>query len=213
MEITLEEMQKKFDELPEDLRWAIMGAQVDDKIIDIGHEQGLNVAQTGQLSLETNMVMFGFTHPDKFEESIKASLGLPSEKIKTIIDLVNEKILKNIREQLMTLQGTEKTTEENKDTDILKSAQIEITDGKPITQNENITASREEMLSRVENPDLINLKADTKKIESIAAQKLAGSFQIPSVKTDHSLPSLSKDIATPMPSSKLKADPYREIPE
>ena len=95
MEITLEEIQKKFEGLPEDLKWAIIAANVDDKVIDIGQANGLNVEQMGQLSLETHMVMFGFTHPNKFAESVKASLGLPEEKIKVIVNAVNEKILKD----------------------------------------------------------------------------------------------------------------------
>ena len=80
MQITLEEIQKKFDELPENLKWAIMSVNVDDVTIEIAKEVGLNIEQTGQLSLETNMVMLGFTPLDKFEESIKASLQLPDEK-------------------------------------------------------------------------------------------------------------------------------------
>ena len=80
MEITLEEIQKKFESLPEDLKWAIMAANVDDNIIEISQTNGLNVEQMGQLSLETHMVMFGFTPLDKFEESIRNSLKLGDEK-------------------------------------------------------------------------------------------------------------------------------------
>jgi hypothetical protein len=36
MQITLEEIQKKFEGLPEDLKWAIMAAQVDDHINKCG---------------------------------------------------------------------------------------------------------------------------------------------------------------------------------
>ena len=84
MEITIEEIQKMFEKLPEDLKWAIMAAKVDEKIMEIGKEQGLNIEQMGQLSLETHMVMFGVTHPDKFQESIQASMRLPEFKTKNI---------------------------------------------------------------------------------------------------------------------------------
>src|SRR3990167_3564163 len=112
MEITLEEIQKKFESLPEDLKWAVMAANVDENIIDIGQAQGLNVEQMGQLSLETHMVMFGFTHPDKFEESVKNRLNLPDEKIRAIVNVVNEKILKKIREKAIGSSSKEPTKTE-----------------------------------------------------------------------------------------------------
>jgi len=224
IEVTIEELQKKFESLPEDLRWAIMSANVDENITEIGKDLGLNVAQMGQLSLETHAVMFGFTPLDKFEESVKASLVLPDEKIKAIINAVNEKVLKNIREQLMALQGVKKEDENKKDVDILKSAQIEITDGKTNTQNESptpATSSREDILSKVENPSLINKEADAQKIQSIAAKKLSGSFNIPTQNTNYTLNNLSKQstsvnqnpVNIPPTTSMPKVDPYREIPE
>src|SRR5438105_1495225 len=100
MEITLEEIQKKFESLPEDIKWAIMAANVDDNIIDIGKAENLNVEQMGQLSLETHMVMLGFTHPDKFEASVRESMQLPDEKTRRIADVINEKILKEIRTKM-----------------------------------------------------------------------------------------------------------------
>src|SRR3989344_2084050 len=132
MEITLEEIQKKFESLPEDLKWAIMGAKVDDNIIEIGQKENLNVEQMGQLSLETNMVMLGFTHPNDFEKSVKASTGLGDDKIRTLVNAANEKILKEIRNILMKTQEPKDEEPESaekinsSDTDILNSAGIEI---------------------------------------------------------------------------------------
>jgi hypothetical protein len=151
--------------------------------------------------------MFGITHPDKFEESIKASLQLPNEKIKAIANSVNEKILKNIREQLMALSNKK---EEKKDGEILSKAGIEI-------MPEEITAPKKEeavekpadMLSKIENPDIINKEVENEKIlKTIASQKLSGSFKIPTVKTDY-----TNKTPTNSPPIKLKVDPYREIPE
>ena len=235
-EVTIEEMQKKFEELPEDLKLAIMSADIDDNIIQIGKDQGLNVDQTGQLSLETHAVMFGYTHPDKFQESVKASLGLPDEKIKTVVDSVNEKILKNIREKLMELHNpvSDETKETAKETEILKSANIEITPEKPrieikldaaneIENNNNNTQSNiNDMISKIENPDLIKKEAPVVNTAPlIASQKLSGSFKIPATKTAYTLPSIGKNNINPVantppiniPDQKPKIDPYRELPE
>jgi len=208
MEITLEEIQKKFEGLPEDLRWAIMAANADDKIIQIGQENGLNVEQMGQLSLETHMVMFGFTHPDKFEESVKASMQLPDEKNKKIINEINEKILKDIREKLMSLYQKEG---KRKEEEIMSGAGIEITTPSPLLEKEGGQVSppygggdvrggdsREDMIKKVEEPELIAKEIENEKmLRSISAQKLSGSFQMPNTKTDYSLNNMSKTSKTP----------------
>ena len=181
------------------------------------------------------------------------------ETMKELINELNESIFKKIREELMKGEKTQTTVaniapkkdesnrgsltiaeisgENKRDADILKSAQIEITDGKPIIQNGGntpVASSRADILSKVENPNLIEKAAriptqnttsseiDTKNIQSsIAAQKLSGSFQIPTVKTEYSLNNISKQntpvgptsTAVPVPPVKPKVDPYREIPE
>lgn len=200
MEITLEEIQKKFESLPEDLKWAIMAAKVDDNIIEIGQAQNLNVEQMGQLSLETHMVMFGFTHPDKFEESIKGSLNLSDEKTRAIVNAVNEKILKGIREAMKSSQVVEENTEEEvpvpeaedeeKNTQVLSEHGIEI-----------LPAGTEQ------KKELPNIE----KIHPLLTGKLAGPSQIPPSNTQYSLGNITK--TTPPPSYPGKEDPYREKPE
>ena len=76
--------------------------------------------------------------------------------------------------------------------------------------------TREEMLKHLETPDLLaekELPAPVKKEENhpILAQKLSGSFQIPTTETDHSLNNMTKDASIPIkPSTGIpKVDPYR----
>ncbi|MFA6257616.1 MAG: hypothetical protein WC671_01225 [Candidatus Paceibacterota bacterium] len=59
-------------------------------------------------------------------------------------------------------------------------------------------------------------KKEIKKAPPILAQKLSGSFQVPIVKTEHSIENITKaSIPTPpkIIVSKPAIDPYREIPE
>ncbi len=199
MEISLEEIQKKFESLPEGLKWAVMAANVDDNIIEIGKTEGLNVEQMGQLSLETHMVMFGFTPSEKFEESIKNSLQLPSEKIHSIAGAVNEKILKKIREKMIESSMAE---EDANDTQVLKSAGIEI-----VERGETLPVPEKLELNSAEKPE---------ETHPILAQRLSGFTQSGLVETHHSLDNITKtntpsqaDIKPKIPS----IDPYREIPE
>jgi hypothetical protein len=196
MEITLEEIQKKFESLPENLKWAIMAANVDDNIIEISQENGLNVEQMGQLSLETHMEMFGFTPPEKFEESVKNSLKLSDEKTKEIVNAINEKIFKAIRSKMMEPSVEREEDEENKDTQILSSAGIEIVS--PRLNKEGAGGG-----DAKESP------------HPILVQKLSGFVKNEVKETEHSLQNLSSTNTEKMTSVKNipTIDPYREIPE
>lgn len=210
MEITIEEIQKKFETLPEDLKWAIMATKVDDKIIEIGRFHNLNVEQMGKLSLETHMVMLGYVHPDKFEESVQISLGFPKDKTKTIVDAVNEQVLKGLREKIMALHNEHNKQEKEidqveKEEELLKETGIEI--NKEVNKTEPLIKkmeSPEEMLRDVENPKLIKIQSP------ILAQKLTSAYKMPSSNTDHSIPKKIEPAArAPLP----KIDPYRMNPE
>ena len=111
-DITLEEIQEKFDSLPENLRLAIIVAGADKKVNTIGREHGLNVRQISELLLKTHIVMFGFVHPDKFIEGVKDIAGIPPQVVKGIVRDINDQIFKDIREDLITLAEQPKKAEE-----------------------------------------------------------------------------------------------------
>lgn len=219
MEITLEEIQKKFENLPEDLKWAIMAANVDDNIISIGQSQGLNVEQMGQLSLETHMVMFGFTHPDKFEQSIKASMKLSDEKTRALANAVNEKILKEIKENMKeAFENASKkpgapVLEEESDAQILSSAGIEIVPTNSSGSSAGLPPEKEKWDISPEKPE----PATEKEEQPILTQKLSSFIKSDVVETQHSLDNITKTgMQIPHENEKNKipsSDPYREIPE
>jgi hypothetical protein len=201
MEITLEEIQKKFESLPENLKWAIMAANVDDSIIAIGNEQNLNVEQMGQLSLETHMEMFGFTPPEKFEDSIKKSLGFPDEKTHAIAEAVNDKIFKEIREKIGESANVSTPEESEEDSDkVLNTAGIQII-------NDDVNKN----LPTPEKLEITGGKIVPPPAPSMMAQKLSAPVQTATVKTEHSLENITK-TATPTTYPK-NGDPYRLPPE
>ncbi|MEI7809981.1 MAG: hypothetical protein WCI41_00265 [bacterium] len=230
-EITLEEIRNKFDSLSEELKLAIMATNVDEKITEIGKERGLNIEQMGQLSYQTHLVMLGYVHADKFEESLKKSLGLSDELIKNIVADINTKILKQIREQLMS------ATEAPVSKEITLEEKITET---PKTENEipDLKAPVKESTTNIEPSELKELE-NKKIMESISAQKLKGAFQIPNIKTEYSLKNVSKEkektgtsvsqngriplagtikpagieSTNLSPSYSVKEDPYRMKPE
>jgi|GEM_PF-3415702 len=111
-DITLEEIQEKFDSLPESLRLAIIVAGADKKVNAIGREHGLNVRQISELLLKTHIVMFGFVHPDKFIEGVNGITGIPPQVVKGIVRDINDQIFKDIREDLIALAEQPQKAEE-----------------------------------------------------------------------------------------------------
>ncbi|MEI6581086.1 MAG: hypothetical protein WCO07_02860 [bacterium] len=142
-EITLEEIQKKFDSLPENLRLAIIVAGVDKKVNTIGREHGLNIRQISELLLKTHIMMFGFIHPDQFEESLKDINQIPLESIKGIVRDVNEQILKDIRDELIDLAEKPRATEEV-ESFIQESTLLEKPEESPVVSVETKQISVEE---------------------------------------------------------------------
>jgi hypothetical protein len=239
-------IKERFDALPKMVQDAILSSNYENSLLEIGKKYQLNVEQMGFLEQETTLTMMGLTAVTDFETELANELKIDKTKVAQIVADINEKVFFNIRTLLKLMNTpagekpsvdeeidekplqtqTTKTTEQKKDTDILKSAQIEINPTNlPVAKEETkdgVLEQRTDMLSKVENPDLINKEADAKKIQSIAAQKLSGSFNIPAQKTDYSLDNISKSTNTPVASASApknistsipKTDPYREIPE
>ncbi len=212
IEITIDEIKEKFDKLPEDLKWAIMGANIDDHIIDIGQANQLNVAQMGQLALETYAVILGYTKAEDFEKSVKASLGFEEDKTKLLVSLVNEKVLKPIRENLVTasLEKDKKTKEDSFTMESVQKPESEILlETKLHIENKKL---EEKVEGKVVEKDESALKNNTV-TNSIPAQRLFNSYKIPSTTTNHSTPNITKQTpSTDSQPTPIKVDPYREIP-
>ena len=224
-EITVEEIQNKFESLPEDLKLAIVESNVDEKITEIGKDRGLNIEQMGELSLETHLVMLGYIHPDKFEESLKKRLNLSDELNKKVTADVNTKILKEIREKLMS------ETKVDKQNEALPPDTIQEVDKEEVIPDLKVPIKQK--IETIDAKEMENKKI----MESISAQKLKGAFQIPNIKTEYSLKNVSKEKTgtsvsqngrIPLagtikpagtestnlsPSYSVKEDPYRMKPE
>ena len=236
-----DELQKKIDaanaELSQQTRGAINAVNWKSAILSIKEKKGYSLEQLGELETEVELLLCGLTNPENFPNELETRMKISKADTETLVNEMNESIFKKIRDELMKNEQTEtKIAEDKKNTDILKSAQIEIIPTSPsISPDIGILEKSEtstDILSKIENPELINNpvssisqdgKIEDKKIQSISAQKLSGSFQIPTVKTEYSLNNISKQgapvnsnpvpILTDTSPVKPKIDPYREIPE
>ncbi len=100
MEFTAEQIQKKFESLPEDVKKAVSSVDTTDTLIDIGEKYKLHVDKMGELVDETTLVMLGFKPTSGFVNSVKSRLGISQEVAEGVVKDVNEQILVKVRESL-----------------------------------------------------------------------------------------------------------------
>lgn len=180
MEISIENIKRKFEKLPEDLKWAIIECNIDEKIKKIGEIHNLNIRQMGQLSFEIHAVIVGFNPINNFYESISKSLGIEEEKLKIITKRINEEIFINIRSKLMDFYNKNKNNDKENE-EILNT---DYEDYEEIEEEEIPNISYEKKEIKEKNKEEIK-KNDF--INSAAYKKLVHSFPSTIKQTDYSL--------------------------
>lgn len=112
MQLSAEELQKRFKELPEALREAIFSAEIAETLLSIGKKYALSLERVGDLSTETSLVMLGVTHPKEYISQLQQELGVERDVAKNIAQEVNEQVFSKIREELKKLHNIKDETEE-----------------------------------------------------------------------------------------------------
>jgi hypothetical protein len=185
------EMRTRFSLLPEDLQKTINSSEYQMRLYEIAKTVKLTYEQLGTLEMETTMVLLGMTPPDEFQEEIQSQLKLDPKTASEIVGQINEQVFKTIRESLKKVYTAKDQSEDaitnglNPDQTRaeLKKSGIEInkiptnTIVKPNTPTIN-PAQRDKLLSGIENPP----KGSGL---SLAEQKLAGTFSMPTKETSY----------------------------
>lgn len=111
MEYTPEQIEKKFESLPEDVKDAISSVETTNIILEIGKENKLQIDEMGELVDETGLVMLGFTKSEDFVSHIKNRLNVSNEIAEKLAREINEKVLLQIRESLKKMHEKPKEEE------------------------------------------------------------------------------------------------------
>lgn len=94
------EIEQRLAELPQDVRDAVLSAQLGENVRKIGQGHGLHIDQIGTLEDEVMLVMLGFFEPEAFSGQIAAQLQIPAADAGAIAGEVNQQIFLPIRESL-----------------------------------------------------------------------------------------------------------------
>src|SRR3989344_5843698 len=95
-----EELDARFDNLPEEIKKIIIESGYHQKLYNLATENKLTVPQMGALEEAATGVIVGSVHPENFEAKIKEGTGLTGEMTQKLAGEINQKILKPIREKM-----------------------------------------------------------------------------------------------------------------
>ncbi|HVY73079.1 MAG TPA: hypothetical protein VG984_03475 [Candidatus Paceibacterota bacterium] len=95
-----QEIEKRLAELPEDVRNAVLSADLGKKVQVIGQAHRLHIDQIGKLEDETMLVMLGFFDPEQFNIQLEQQLLIPAADANAIAGEINTNIFLPIRESL-----------------------------------------------------------------------------------------------------------------
>ena len=100
------DITKRYDELPDDVKQAMMSVASAEIIFEIGKKHGLNIEHIGKLAEEVGYVMLGMIPSKEFVSDLVWILGVREMKAVEIAKDVNTKIFLQIREALKKIHGS-----------------------------------------------------------------------------------------------------------
>jgi len=202
-------IERAKDNLPEETRRAIDAVDWRAFILSLREKKGFSFEQLEDLELDTELLLCGLLPLEKYSKELEENLKIPKSQVDLLVSEMNEVVFKKIREELI------KNTERKE----LFAKKNEGIGGKiyePVIKTDiNIDIPQKPQIKTdVKMPER---KMEEKPDETIHFQKLAGSFKIPTTKTEYSLnniPKVSNSAVNPF-SEKTKTskiDPYRVDP-
>ena len=93
-------LKARFEQLPEDIRKAIIATKWEYKLGQISDKHNLHIDQAGHLGEETVIVMFGLEHPENLVANIVRHVEVSEEKAEAIAEDLNREIFLKVRESL-----------------------------------------------------------------------------------------------------------------
>jgi len=153
---TPQQIQQRFESLPEDVKEAISSIDTTNTILEIGKSNSIQIDEMGEFVDETSMVMLGFTKPSDFVSNIESRFGVSKEIAEKLVKEINEKILLKIRESLKKITEEKKEIEEKIDVEEIIRPKKLLEEQKSDLDEEDIfdhQKEREEMMRELEKEE------------------------------------------------------------
>jgi hypothetical protein len=215
-----QDIQDRFDDLPQEVRAAIQSADMAAALQEVGQAHQLHLDQLGALEDETLLVMLGFANPAAFTASVKKALGADETTAAAVAEELSEKLFIPIREAMRGYmearlkRSAQQTTNDQRLTasapaaarpatnDLQQTTEAAATE--PITNNKPLT------IAQTEAPVAPTpIPKEGKTILPSAIQPVLHPADEALLTPKITTPAITDVRATSMP-SRYSSDPYRE---
>ena len=227
-------IEKAKTQLPENTLTAINAVPWQAIILQMRETKGYSFEQLGELETETELLLCGLLNPESYQKELKDRMKLSDGQVNDLVKEMNKLVFVKIKEELIRGAGNKKVSvsktenalsigektapsakDEERDTQILKSAGIEIIPeklelGSPLEEH---STHKVERGGKTSTP--AKATPEEGNIHPILTQKFSGFVKNNVVETDHSVENITKDTKIDSVKADVpkKVDPYREIPE
>lgn len=151
-----EEIKEKFLKIPLDVQESLVSYEVDKTIfLELSDKYKLQYDETEKMAREIGYVMLGLKPMDNFVENIQKATKLNEKKSRFLVQDINEKIFKNIRESLRKIHNTEEDEEDLDENQIKEELFRELEKPK---ENTSLIEKN------IENSEIIKTKPEDEKI-------------------------------------------------
>lgn len=97
---TKEQLNERYEALPEVLKEAMFSADVAQNMFEIGKKHGLTIEKTGITAEETGLVILGLRAPAEFASSLSRALDISEDAARTIASDISHEIFFPLRQAL-----------------------------------------------------------------------------------------------------------------
>jgi hypothetical protein len=100
-------IKDRINQLPKEIRQAILDPSLSDKFTEIANRHALRVDQNGELQLQTLLVMLALRPSDEYVDTLEKELGVSNREAQALADEVNREILGSLRQTIRSVEEEE----------------------------------------------------------------------------------------------------------
>lgn len=192
-------------------------------ILEMKQTRGYSVEQLEDLETETELLLCELINMEDYPKQLEKRMNISEAQANDLVNEMNNLVFSKIKDELIKILEQKKTSIEKQAIEKPKGQYLkEISKSvyglnKPNLTIPELKAGESKIIPVSTQKDNVSQETSTSPIvHPVLAQKMSGSFQIPSVKTEHTLDNITKTDTLVSDNIKPKirnSDPYREIPE
>jgi hypothetical protein len=210
-DLVTQEIDPRFEKLPQRIKDIISSSNYGPKLYVLGKENNLTISQITNLEGLVTDTILGTIPPESFEGKARDIVGLPEEKLQLLVAEINDKILREVRNQVLGLENKPVIDTQKQDTSPLEKKVEELEHvalEKPEIGEDKPTAQAPQTTEQKDTPPTSTTRAS---VDSIVLKKLAGSVRSGGSITQYSLEGTTKNgVGDVHPvSNQPVVDPYR----